>query len=830
MAKEKTKSRRKRRFYKRKGFWIFLLLCGIGGFVGLKEAKKRLQPYKDQAALIDISTIDDVEIPSKILDRNGREIGRMFVENRSKVPIEKVPQKLIDALIAQEDQRFFKHDGVDRIGVARAIYLNLKAGDITQGASTITMQLARNAFDLKSAALEKGQKGFERKIVEAFLALRIEEWLMDEIADQYPDLEERKAKMKRTVLEYYLNRIPFGHGYYGVRSGALGYFGKEPMALSIEECASLVACVKNPKLISPLRNLAKNRKARDHVLNRMLDEGMITESEWMTLSSKPVVVNPKPLRKGKSHLYEIVDDIALEKVGIEAMSRGGFRIYTTIDLDLQAQAERSLREQLDRIEALPNYHHTRDDDFSPAPGKVPGYLQGAALMIDSKSGNVLAHVGGRNYAHSQYDFIVHGKRPMGTAFLPMIYTAALESGLHPCMTVRDEAMDNRAVMVGGREGILGEWGMEILKPQYEGRVTSRRALASSKIAASVRLGRDMGLEQVAKQARAFGLKAGEGELLNRMLLGWDLVTLPGTVRAYSAFSQGGKLPAEFRYIEWIENADGEVVYRAPVPEEESRSERACDEITAFQIHNMLGEALRTGNLAEDAASLNAQPFPGVVKTGTTHNFADGWCVGYNGAVTLGMWVGFHQGQSAIFPNAFGRKLTFQPWSEVMNLAEDAYPGVALEPPSSLSPVRVCSGSGLLATRYCYEPVEDSEKGVSFRYTGHTELLRADREKLGLCDLHGKGGIGTNEVLERYGPLAVDSTEQELLAVAPIQPQTPGLIGEDPYQSELISRDPADEEISIFVRGPSLLLDVEFLGDGDGSLRLRRPKKIEIKTN
>ena len=199
MAKEKTTNRRKRRFYKRKGLWIFFMLWVIAGLVGLKIAREKLQPYKDQAAVIDISTIDDVEIPSIILDQKGREIGRMFVENRSKVSLEEVPQKLIDALLAQEDQRFFEHDGVDRIGVARAIYLNLKAGDITQGASTITMQLARNAFNLKTIAVEKGQRGFERKIVEAFLALRIEEQLMDGIAEEYPDEEIRRASCRERV-------------------------------------------------------------------------------------------------------------------------------------------------------------------------------------------------------------------------------------------------------------------------------------------------------------------------------------------------------------------------------------------------------------------------------------------------------------------------------------------------------------------------------------------------------------------------------------------------------------------------------------------------------
>ena len=216
-----------------------------------------------------------------------------------------------------------------------------------------------------------------------------------------------------------------------------------------------------------------------------------------------------------------------------------------------------------------------------------------------------------------------------------------------------------------------------------------------------------------------------------------------------------------------------------------------------------------------ARPLNAQPYLGAVKTGTTHDFSDGWCVGYNGKVTLGIWVGFHQGRDAIQNNAFGRKLAFRPWSEVMNVAERTYPSQEIVPPEGLSPARICAKSGLLATRYCYEPVDDEVKGKSFRYTGQTVLLRADRSKLGLCDTHGKGGIGTNEVLERYGPLAVESGDQQHLAVPPILPKSPGLIGEDPYDSELVNLADTVGEISVFVRGPSLLLDTEILGDSDG---------------
>lgn len=805
------------------------MLCGIATLVGLREAKVRLQPYQDQADAIDISTIDEVEVASRILDRNGEEIGRMFVENRKKTTIDKIPQKLIDALIAQEDQRFFEHDGVDRIGVARAVYLNLKAGEVTQGASTITMQLARNAFDLKGEATRRNQKSMERKIVEAFLALRIEKALMAEMKGDYPDEDERKKAMKRRVLEMYLNRIPFGSAFYGVHSAALGYFGKEPMDLTVEECASLVACVKNPAEISPLRNKKKNRVARDHVLKRMLAEGMITESEWINLSSKVVTLNPKPIVRRKSNLYELIIQQALDELGTEGMSQGGFKIYTTIDRDLQRQAELSLREQLDQIEQLPDYNNPKRADFTPAPGKVPDYLQGAAFMIEASTGNVLAHVGGRDYAHSQYDFIQLGKRPFGTAFLPMVYAAAFDNGYHPCSTVRDDAIDARMVMVGGEEGILGEWGMENPKPRYEGRITSRRALAASKLAAAIRMGRQVGLPEVAKQAANFGIPVSEEDLLNRMLLGWDQVSLKEVVKAFSAFGNGGVAPTELRYISRIENSAGEVVYESTLAPAEERTRRVCEEITAFQVHDIMQDALRTGNLELEASKLVEKPFHGAVKTGTTHDFADGWSVGYNGKVTLGVWVGFHQGRNAIYPEAFGRDLTFKPWSDVMNVAAEKYAGEPLKQPKGVEPVRVCSRSGLLATRYCYESA-DSQGNGQVRYTGISELVRIEREKLGLCDLHGKGGIGTNEVLERYGPMAVDFGDRKHLSVAPILPTMVGLVGEDPYGAELVALDEAKEEISVFVRSPTLMLDAEVLTQGDTSLRLRRPRKIEIKTD
>ena len=455
--------RRKKRFFKLK--WL-LYLCLVGlvlAVVGYFVFAQQTGKFRDRAKIYNLEEIDDVEIKSLILDRKGRELGRIFVENRDKISIKDVPQVMIDALVAGEDQRFFKHDGVDRIGVIRALYLNAKAGRQTQGASTLTQQLARNAFHLKQEADKRGEGGLERKAVEAFLALRIE-----------------KKYSKDQILEFYLNRIPFGSGFYGIRSASLGYFGKEPRDLSAMECASLVGCIKNPTRISPLNNIKENTKARNQVLQRMMDEGFLSSKEGKIYQDTPVVVRPKPIRRGTSHLYERIANSVRSRLGEDALTEGGFKIYTTIDLDVQQAMEKNLLRQLSIAEAHELYQQPLYASYRKRDGK-PNYLQGAGYMIDNESGSVLAYVGGRDFKHSQYDFVESGSKPSGTAFFPFIYAAALENGLSPVAKLIDRPMDNRAVMVDGREGILGEWGMETLQPKYEGDISMRRALEVSKM-------------------------------------------------------------------------------------------------------------------------------------------------------------------------------------------------------------------------------------------------------------------------------------------------------------------------------------------------------------
>jgi penicillin-binding protein 1A len=820
----KRKKRRRRWFFKRKGFWIFCLFCLLLAAGAAYYGNQRLDPYRELAAEYDLSRVGEKEEMSFIHDRGGREIGTMFVENRFSIPLEDVPPVFVNAVLAQEDQRFYEHDGVDWVGVARAAYLNFRSNSITQGAGTITMQLGRKSFDLLGEAERKDWSGYERKIVEAFVALRIEEHFRNLRRSEFGEDEEGlKKAAKEDILEMYLNLVPFGSGFFGVRSAALGYFGKEPKDLSVSECASIVACLKSPQRISPLNNPQENKMNRDMVLTRMAKEGMISEEERVRLTREPVRVNPNPIRRGKSFLYEIVARQARDLVGEEALSRGGYTIRTTIDAAVQRAAEESLVKGLQTVESKEDYRHPRYSDYDPSGG-VPQYLQGAALMVDHETGEVIAHVGGRDYAHSQYDFIENGKRPLGTAFFPFVYASSFENGNHPATILTDEQMDLRKLQVGGLEGVAGEWGMEVTNPGYEGQITSRRALAVSKIAATVELGQKVGLSRIHETASEFGLEIPGEDLLNRMLVGFDKVSMPEVVSAYSAFPRGGTRVTSRQYILEIRDIEGRVVY--PVNEDGPALETApaCSESTAFQVHHILNEVLRKGNLAEDAKGLKPGLMSGGGKTGTPYGMSDAWMVGYNSRVTCAVWVGFYEGdREAIHQTAFARRLAYPIWQEMMNNSQPAFLGKEIAVPDSLERVAVCRVSGMRSTRYCNESVVDPITGqISFPSTSYLEYLRKGQE-LGICSVHGPG-VDVEALADRARGNGNVNT-------IPIKSKAPLLLGFDPYDSETPTLGMVDENARAWLTDDgTLVVEDTVRGERAAYLELPPPPPFRLPSS
>lgn len=801
-----SSKRRKKRFFKLK--WL-LYLCLFGiliAGIAFLVFQIKTQPFKDRAEEYDLSQINDVEVVSLILDRKGRELGRIFVENRDVISIKDVPDTMVNALVSGEDQRFFDHDGVDRVGVARAVWLNFQAGRQTQGASTITQQLARNAFHLKEEADEEGWSGLERKAVEAYLAQRIE-----------------KHYSKTEILEFYLNRVPFGSGFYGIRSASLGYFGKEPRDLTVSECASLVGCIKNPTMISPLNNLEMNKKARNQVLKRLAAEGFLPLTESEELQEAPVVINPKPIKRGASHLYERIAKEVRQQLGEDALTEGGFKIFTTIDLDVQKAMEKKMQHQLTTVEQKEGYAHPKYADYRRTDGK-PRYLQGAGLMTENETGAVIAYVGGRDFTHNQFDIVQLGRKPIGTAFLPFIYVTALEKKMSPASLLIDAPLNNRAIMLDGREGVLGEWGMERLNPgKYEGEITVRRALEVSKIAASVRLGKQLGLGTVMETARKFGLNFPETKLLTRMLVGTNEFSLPDLVRAYSVFPNGGRTSKSIYVVQRIEDSSGSERYKlksrlAPNP--------TLDGQTAFISHTLLQSSLKNGTTGEiEGASTGLTNDPSLAgKTGTTYDFADNWFVGYNSKVTCGVWMGFlHGRRDAIYPGAFSRETVFPVWVESMNTAAANFAGQAIPIPQGIVQLEICKSSGLRKTKYCQEYRRDPVKGTETYYpTTFVEYFAKGSEPLGYCDVH---GLANSDLADSHN-FNPNTDQTAIIRAIPVQPKAPLLLGEDPYgteQPDFVPRDPTA------VRGSVTILNLDQLEaeDENAAIILDRPQRVEI---
>ncbi|MFT4177779.1 MAG: transglycosylase domain-containing protein [Luteolibacter sp.] len=792
----------KKRFYKSARFWLttFLLLV-IFGTAGGIFAIQYTEEYRKRAETYDLERINDLEIPSLILDRNDKVIGRFYVQNRSVIPISQIPENFIQALLSSEDSRFYTHKGVDFMGIVRAAYLNVKGNK--QGASTITQQLARNAYDLKAEAVGRKETTMQRKFVEAFLARRIEE-----------------RYSKREILEFYLNRIYFGSGFYGIRSASLGYYGKEPMQMTTDECASLVTLIKNPTQRSPLNNPKANLEGRNYVLGRMREEKFITRDEYARLVALPLSLDPKPIGRGTTHFYERIADAVGKALGEEGLASGGFKIHTTILAEAQTAAQKALRESLSRAEAHSGYTRARYENYRRDGDKLPEYLQGAVLMVDHETGEVLAYVGGRDYAQAPYDIIQSGKRPLGTAFFPFIYAAGFNGSLTPATLVEDEPMDNRAVMVGGREGILGEWGMEIPNPTYEGNITTRRALETSKISATVRFANLAGLQQVRDTAVACGLPLKDAQLLPRLSVGWEEVNLRDVVSAMSVFPMGGKSGVkDLIYLDRIENAEGRVIYRQPRPQIQRR--QAIQPSTAWQVHSMMAGSLVRGSAEGATEGLLEKPFYGAAKGGTTPDFCDAWFVGYNKRITCGVWTGFLQpGGAPIYPGAFSRDLAMPVWQATMNAAAPSFNDGPISPPAGIVEVPICKVSGQRGTQFCQEHVSDPMSGkMRSKSTTFVEYFRQGTDRLPFCAVH------SGATADSITPEAALSNLPALDAI-PIRPTAPFIIGEDPYHTEVPSF-AVTSHTSGLIRRRSNVLDSLDLGNEEESIPLRRPGRLEI---
>ncbi len=782
---------RKGNRFRSSGSWwkrLLLRLCIVGcvaalatGVLGYGLYLTVAAKYQKWANEFDLEHINNLDHPCIIYDRNGEEIGRIFDENRSYVTFDKISPSMINALVAQEDKTFWTHKGYDPMGILRALKETLVArGQVNQGASTITQQLARNAYDLEQRTMARGGSRYERKVVEIFLARRIEE--------KYD---------KRQIIEFYLNRIYFGRGYYGIRAASLGYFGKEPADLTVREAASIAALIKNPAMMNPIANPEKNLHWRNDVLDRMTREQYLTEEEAARIKEQPLGINPRPIKRNTSHLHALVQQQAIDlfknpERGEEIVKSGGIKIYTTIDKKMQEAAEQSLDAQLRSLEQRPDFAHVRFDQKDDPRVAQHRYVDGAIYAVDNRTGETLVYVAGRSFERDNYDFIESGRRPVGTALLPFLYMCAFEKGYSPCSRLVDDALDNRLAGIGGSEGILGEWGMEVEKGRYLDSVTARQALSWSKIAASARLGIALAakgqgskffIDALAKAGitpppRNPGSTEAHPQYYPRVYLGTEPMSLREMVLAYTIFPNAGTRPIAPYIITKITDGNGALMWENQLAVKHTQL-KCTEPCTAYRLHSIMRESLEKGAAVRALPHLPAD-FKGAVKTGTNYDFSDNTLFGYSSSFTCGVWMGFLNDHQAIYPTAFASDTCAPVLGAVFKAADGRYKDEEIPVPADTEEVEICTSSGQLATNYCFETVMRDGKAGYERPTYREYFPKGD-VSLGLCSVHGDGSPSLGDFLELGG---AQMNSSRVLPVVPILPKSSALVGTDPYDCDM----------------------------------------------
>ena len=563
--------------------FIIVFIAGAGAAAGFFLSVS--------SGLPDISANIAPDASSRIYDAKGRLITTVHAEeNRLPVSIDEVPANLQNAFIAVEDNRFYEHHGVDPIGIIRAVFRNIISGNATaQGGSTITQQLARNAFLSQEQTLK-------RKLLEAFLALKIER--------QYT---------KKEILEMYMNQIYFGQGCYGIQTASKVYFGKDVKDLSLAQCALIAGLPNSPNYYSPFHSVEAAKQRQSIVLDQMVKYGYITESEAAAAKEADIHLARPQEQRGTdsvaSYFVNYVIHLISEKYDSDAIYKEGLQIYTTLDLDLQKEAEAALKKN------LPDAY--TDDNNLTQP-------QGALVSIEVGTGYVRAMVGGRGQDH--FNRAVQMTRQPGSAFKPFVYLTAFANKVTPFDILSNTAKD-----------FGGGWTPKNYGGTSGGSVTVMEALVKSMNIPTVYLADQVGMGKVIQTAKNVGISTlvTEGEYSDTNLataLGgltygvsvWDMA------KAYSVFANGGKL-VEPTVIMKVVDRNGKVIEDHSGARE---STQAVDEASAWTLTSVLEEVISRGT---GGNAYIGRPSAG--KTGTTDDEHDAWFVGYTPDLSTAVWVG-----------------------------------------------------------------------------------------------------------------------------------------------------------------------------------------------
>ena len=536
---------------------------------------------------------------SQIFARDGSLIGEVGTQIRTSIPLSSLPKYVPQAFIAVEDQRFYQHDGVDVIGIAGAIKDNI-LGD-RRGASTITQLLVGN---MHPDIIDRSDRTLGRKLREQAAAREME-----------------KRYSKAQILEAFLNQISFGHGWYGIESAARHYFGKSAAKLSLAEAATLAAMPKGPEIYEPVKYPARVKERRNTVLALMAQQGYITPAQSRAAQRTPLATAPNYGMVPSSQYYVDVVRIQSQRAGVQ-VNQGGYRIYTALDPALQASAAMALTEGVAEVEAREGYRHPT----TVGKGRESEYLQGLVVAMDPATGDVRALVGGRNYAESQFDRAIDGKRQPGSSFKPIVYAAAIADSMPPNAIVGDTAIAIRL-----QNGSV--YRPDNSDREFLGAITLREALTRSRNVVAVQLALDVGMDTVLSVARRMGIESSLAPYPSTAIGASEVQPLD-MIASYTTFANLGT-PVEPRFIHRIEDRSGKTVYTAPM----RVLPPALDPRVSFVVRDMMRDVVDRGTASSIRRFLPAT-VPVAGKTGTTNDNTDVWFIGLTPDVVAGVWLGF----------------------------------------------------------------------------------------------------------------------------------------------------------------------------------------------
>ena len=641
---------------------VALVLVGAGAFL----AYARTLPCPSVDALLRYRPPE----ATRVFALDGSRLADLSSERRVVVAFDDMPRYVRDGFVAVEDRRFYQHGGIDVRGIGRAIVNNVRAMSAAEGFSTITMQIPRNVFPTE---LPRSSR-YGRKICEVRMAGEIE-----------------RRMTKQQILELYVNQVYMGEGLYGVEEATRGYFGKPASQATLAESALLVGMVKNPGGYNPRKQPLRAIQRRNTVLEVFAREGLVTTAEAEAAKATPLTLAPPIEAAGPApYFVAAVRQELRERFGDDAHNLG-LRVYTGLDPALQQATQRALVAQIEKIEsgAYGRYTHDTPDagELAPATGNGSPYLQGMAIVLDSRTGEVRALVGGRDFTHSSYDRALDARRQPGSAFKPILFAAAVNAGL-----TAGDPIDATPVSIESRTGV---WAPDDLAPDSLTTLSLRDALALSSNNAAVRVGEYVGVDRVIEMARSLGIST-EIPPYPSITLGAAEVIPAEFVSAIAALGNGGyRVPPTL--IKRVEDAHGNVLWQA-----KPATERALDENVAFITTSMMEDVIERGT----ARTVRESGFwlPAAGKTGTTNDAKDVWFVGMKPDLAAGVWLGFDQPKE-IAPYAYGGRLAAPVWIEAMNAAyaERPAPEPWTAPPGVVqAPVDVHTGQH--ATGNC--PSED----------------------------------------------------------------------------------------------------------------------------